>query len=107
MLSPSRQVLPAAQHGVAHLWYRAALPVAPCNMAQHSTHGMRLCPIKALCAVDALCSGCHCLNKTEVCREILFPRSGRNCGQIVVLCKQKVQQPCSQDCCCCACSHHP
>lgn len=43
---------------------------------------MRLCPIKALCTVDALCSGCHCLNETEVCTEILFPRSGRNCGQI-------------------------
>lgn len=82
MLSPSRQVLPAAQHGVAHLWYRAVLPVAPCNMAQHSSQDMRLCPIKALCAVDALYSGCHCLNKTEVCREILFPGSVRNCGQI-------------------------
>lgn len=73
MSSPSRQVLPAAQHDVAYLWYRAALPVALCNMARHSTYGTRLCPIKALHAVDALCPGCRCLNKTEICREILFP----------------------------------
>lgn len=41
--------------------------------ARHSTYGTRLCPIKALYAVDALCPGCRCLNKTEICREILFP----------------------------------
>lgn len=82
MSNPSRQALLAAPHGVAHLWYRAALPVAPCNMAQRSIHGMRLCHVKALCTVDALCPDYHCLNKTEVCREILLPHSGRNCGQI-------------------------
>lgn len=76
MLSPSRQALPAAQHSVAYLWYRAALPVAPRNIAWHSAHDMRLCPIKALCP------GRHCLNETEVRREILFTCSGRNSDQI-------------------------
>lgn len=82
MFSLSRQALPAVQHGVAYLWYRAALPVAPCNIAWHSTPDMRLCPINALGTVDVLCPGCRCLNETEVCTEILFPRSGRKCGQI-------------------------